>query len=102
MKLLFVCTANQQRSPTAEELINKNYKYEAKSAGISPLSGTFISQEAIDWADKIFVMERKHKDFIEKKFNTDKEIIVFNIPDEYYKNEPELIKVLKNKIGNYL
>ncbi len=102
-KLLFVCRANFQRSPTAESLFKNSEKYEAKSAGTSQISETILSKQALDWADKIFVMEQKHKKFILRNFpNISKEVIVLDIPDSYYKNSPELIKLLKEKLHKYL
>ncbi|MBD3229617.1 MAG: hypothetical protein GF329_15660 [Candidatus Lokiarchaeota archaeon] len=55
MKLLFVCTANHDRSPTAEQLFKENH--ETKSAGIIKWSPTILNKDLIDWADKIFCMQ---------------------------------------------
>ncbi len=101
MKLLFVCRANLQRSPTAEKLF-KDKNIETKSAGIDPLSFIVLTKKALDWADKIFVMEESQKDFILNNFKVDKEIIVLDIPDIYIKDDPELIRILKKKVSKYL
>ena len=105
-KILFVCTANTHRSPTAEELLKKDKRFEVKSCGIYPSSPTPISKELVEWADKIFVMcERleKHRTIIEDKFHDlKKPIIDLNIPDNYWKGDPELIKVLKERFKVYL
>ncbi len=105
-KILFVCTANTHRSPTAEELLKGDKRFEVKSCGIHPLSPTPISRELVDWADKIFVMcERleKHRTIIEDKFpDMKKPIIDLNIPDNYWKGDAELIEVLKSKLKEYL
>jgi predicted protein tyrosine phosphatase len=69
-KVLFVCTANLQRSPTAERLF-QGWKsvWEAKSAGIMPDSeGNPLTQELIDWADLIIVMEPIHNQYIKGHF----------------------------------
>ena len=104
IKLLFVCTENLQRSPTAEELFKNSEKYEAKSVGTSFSAIKRINESAVKWADKIFVMEKNHKDYIESNFQKlmKKEIIILNIPDVYYRNDPELIKILKEKLKEYL
>ena len=115
MNILFICTANKQRSPAAEELVNKTkynkenkdkQKYEkhyAKSAGIHPLAPIQVTQESIKWADKIFVMENIHKEFLLKNFKVkENKIIVLNIPDMYEKNSPELVNILKEKLDAYL
>ena len=75
--LLFVCTSNISRSPTAESLFKKSNKYETKSAGIktfvTPIRHTIqINQDLIDWADEIVVMSERndgHETFIRHKFN---------------------------------
>lgn len=105
MKLLFVCNAALQRSPTAAELINESTKHEAKFAGIHPLAEIPITNKSIKWADKIIVMEQNQRDFIENNFSNElenKEIHVLNIPDRFIKNDPELIKILKDKLSDYL
>mgnify|MGYP001579179846 CR=1 FL=1 len=101
MKVLFVCFANLQRSPTAERLF-RSKNIETKSAGIDPLAPVILTQKAIDRADKIFVMEQLQKDFILDNFKVNKEIIVLDIPDIYYRDDPELIKILKEKVSKYL
>ncbi len=99
-KLLFVCTANLQRSPTAENLVKNSDKYKAKSAGTNILSEKPINSQSIKWADKIIVMERNHKKIILKIYPEakNKEIMVLDIPDIYIKNDPKLIRILKNKL----
>lgn len=102
MKLLFVCTENLQRSPTAESLF-KSPKHKAKSAGISPYANTQITKQAVDWADVIICMESIHKSFLLKQFPSAKnKIQVLNIPDIYYRNDPELIRLLKEKLKDFL
>lgn len=102
--LLFVCISNLQRSPTAELLFKDSRKYEAKSAGISPLSELPLTFESINWADVIFVMEDEHKKYLEENFPEakNKKIIILNIPDIYFRDDPELIKILKEKLKKWL
>lgn len=103
-KLLFICTANENRSPTAKSLFENSKLYKVKSAGIHPLSEKPITKQAIEWADEIFVMEDFHKTFLLREFQeaADKKIVILGIPDIYYKNDPTLIKILKEKLRNYL
>src|SRR3989338_5887884 len=58
--LLFICSANIDRSPTAERLFKFSEKYEAKSAGIYDWAMKRIDQDLIDWADMIFVLNEKN------------------------------------------
>jgi predicted protein tyrosine phosphatase len=100
-KVLFVCTANVSRSPTAEDLF-QGWKgiWEAKSAGIMPdPRGKLLTQELIDWADLILVMEPIHSEYITSHFqcNPDK-IRILNITDKYTRDDPELESVLRKKV----
>ena len=60
MKILFVCTANEERSPTAEMVFKDVPGWETKSAGTSPDAVVPVSRELIDWADRIVVMQSRH------------------------------------------
>lgn len=53
----------------------------------------------MDWADLILVMESIHGDYIRSHFqcNQDK-IRTLNIPDRYFRDDPELIAVLRKKV----
>jgi predicted protein tyrosine phosphatase len=105
-KLLFVCTGNRDRSPTAEDLFRNSKEYEAKSAGTHAFAKQRVSQELIDWADKIFVMserEDEHLTFLETKFNlTSKAVYDLDIPDRYKRGSQELINLLTSRLSQYL
>lgn len=100
-KVLFVCTANLQRSPTAENLF-QGWKgiWEAKSAGTMPHSkGNALTQDIIDWADLILAMEAVHSQYIHSHFKCSPDKIrILNIADIYYRDDPELIGVLQQKV----
>jgi predicted protein tyrosine phosphatase len=99
-KALFVCTANLQRSPTAESLFqNWRDRWETKSAGINPgPGGTLLTQELVDWADLILVMEAVHAYYIKSHFRCDlSKLKVLGIRDRYVRDDPELIQQLKEK-----
>jgi predicted protein tyrosine phosphatase len=105
-KLLFVCTGNRDRSPTAEDLFRNSKEYEAKSAGTHAFAAQRVSQELIDWADKIFVMselEDQHLTFLETNFNlTSKAVYDLDIPDRYERGSQELINLLASQLPRYL
>ena len=97
-RVLFVCTANIDRSPTAEGLLKSVGGFEVQSAGVWFNARRRVSEELIDWADLIFVMEEYHKEVIlALKPNAENKIVVLNIPDIYPRNSPELIRLLKSK-----
>ncbi|MFY7910238.1 MAG: low molecular weight protein tyrosine phosphatase family protein [Emticicia sp.] len=105
MNLLFVCSRNQWRSPTAEEIFKNNQEHQAKSAGTEPSARIKITEKLINWADIIFVMEKKHKERIKQRFATvvdEKEVIVLDIPDEYQFMDEELVDLIKLSVSPYL
>ncbi len=105
MNLLFVCSRNQWRSPTAEEIFKNNQEYQAKSAGTEPSARIKITEKLINWADIIFVMEKKHKERLKQRFATvvdEKEVIVLDIPDEYQFMDEELVDLIKLSVSPYL
>lgn len=103
--LLFICSKNQWRSPTAEALFKNHALHQARSAGTSDRARIKVSSKLIDWADVIFVMERRHKQLLQQRFGdvlTDKKLIVLEIEDNYKFNDPELIDMLKVALAVYL
>jgi predicted protein tyrosine phosphatase len=103
--LLFICSKNQWRSPTAELLFKNHAIHSTKSAGTSDKARIKVNQKMIAWADLIFVMERKHRRILEQNFQesiTHKQIIVLDIEDNYQFNDPELIDILQTSLQDYL
>lgn len=102
-RILFVCTANIDRSATAEDLLRGDDSFEVLSAGTWLHARRKISRELLDWADKIFVMEEHHKDAVlDLKPDAENKIILLDIPDAYPKSHPELVKTLKAKLSKHL
>src|ERR1700758_39843 len=105
MNILFVCSRNQWRSPTAEE-IYKNYSgIHVRSAGTEPSARIKLTAKTIEWASLIFAMEKKHKQKMIEKFPFEterKQIIILDIPDEYQFMDEELIEDIKSKVNNYI
>jgi len=100
---LFICSKNQWRSPTAELLFKNHRVHKARSAGTSEKARTKVNQKLFDWADVVFVMERKHKNLLNQRFAfADKELIVLDIPDDYLYGDPELVEILKAALNEYL
>lgn len=100
-KLLFVCSENRLRSPTAETVFSQYEGVEAIGAGTNADAATPVSGDLIEWADIIFVMEKSHKNKISAKYRAllkGKRLIVLDIPDVYERMQPELIQVLKAKV----
>jgi len=101
--ILFVCSQNLQRSPTAEEIFRHNPEYKVKSAGILPGSKTMLDEKLLAWAETVFVMEDIHKEWIEKRFpKYSRKVIVLGIPDAYFYLDAELIIAIMEKTEKYL
>lgn len=101
MRVLFVCTANRLRSPTAEDLFRDYPGIEALSAGTDADAAQPLSKELVASVDLIFAMETHHRERIRKKFKErphDSRIITLHIPDEYERGDPELVALLKRKV----
>ncbi len=105
MNILFVCSKNKWRSPTAEALYKDHPNVNVRSAGISSSARKLINTIDIDWADTIFVMEDKHKRYIKEQFRNqliNKQLIVLDIPDDYQYMDEELVAWLTESINAYL
>ena len=104
-KLLFVCSENRLRSPTAEAVFSEYENVEAIGAGTNPYAETPVSGDLIEWADIILVMEKAHRNIISKKYKEllkDKRLVVLDIPDVYQCMQPELIQLLKAKVSRVI
>jgi len=105
LRILFICEANRLRSPTAETIFSGYPDVEARSAGIGKEATVPVSAELLDWADLIFVMEKRHRNIIHSRFKEiylRKRIICLYIPDEFEFMDPELVSLLEEKVTPYL
>jgi predicted protein tyrosine phosphatase len=105
MNLLFICSRNQWRSPTAEAIYKKHEGIAVQSAGTEPSARIKLTAKQILWADLIFVMEKKHKQRMTAKFPvecSERQIIILDIPDEYQFMDSELIEDIEAKVNLYL
>ena len=105
MNLLFVCSENRLRSPTAEAVFSEYENVNAIGAGTNTDAETPVSGDLIEWADAILVMEKSHRSKISKRFKTllaGKKLSVLDIPDNYEYMQPELISLLKAKVPRYV
>lgn len=103
--ILFVCSANRLRSPTAEQVFSTWPGIETDSAGISNGADVLLSAEQIEWADLIFVMEKTHRNKLNRKFRASlnkKRVICLDIPDDYEFMDPVLVQILESRVGRYL
>ena len=101
LNLLFVCSRNKLRSPTAETVFGRYSTVRAISCGIDSTSRTQLSGDLIEWADVIFVMEDSHRKKVARKYREllrDKQLICLGIPDNYAYMQPELVSMLERRV----
>lgn len=105
MNVLFVCSRNQWRSPTADRVWRNSPQLSTRSAGTSPNARHPVSEVDLRWADTILVMEHKHKSRLMAQWPrllAGKAIHVLDIPDEYQYMDPELVTELKRSVAAIL
>jgi predicted protein tyrosine phosphatase len=104
-KLLFVCSRNRWRSPTAEKLFDGVDGIQARSAGTEPGSRIRVTAGHLGWADVIFAMEKKHLRRLRAKFADElmsKPVICLHIPDDSQFMQPELVALLQATVTTHL
>lgn len=104
-KLLFLCSQNKLRSPTAEAIFANHPGIEVDSAGLNNDAVVPLSNEQVRWADTIIVMETAHRNRLNRKFGkslSGKRIAVLGIPDNYEYMDEELIRLLRLRCAPYL
>lgn len=103
--VLFVCSRNRLRSPTAEQVFADWAGVEVTSAGTDHDAENPLTPELVRWANLIFVMEAIHRDKLRQRFRcelTTQRIVSLNITDNYDYMQPELVALLKRKVLPHL
>ena len=105
MRVLFVCSENRLRSPTAEKVFADYPGVETRSAGTNANCNAPVTREVIEWADVVLVMEKSHRNKLTKRFRsllTNKRLAVLGIPDEFEFMDPLLVRLLSNRVPSLL
>jgi predicted protein tyrosine phosphatase len=103
--VLFICSQNKLRSPTAEQVFADYPGIETASAGTNHDAEEPLTPEQLQWADLIFVMEKTHRNKLSQRFKAHiggKHIICLDIPDDYGFMDPDLVELLKIKVSRFL
>ena len=77
----------------------------AIGAGTNSDAATPVSGDLIEWADIVLVMEKSHRNKVAKKFREQlkgKRLVVLNIPDQFEYMQPELVDLLKTRVGRHV
>ena len=101
INVLFVCSRNQWRSPTAERIFRNDPRFSVRSCGLSDKSPRRLREDDLTWAEIVFVMESKHRSRIIQQFRDAVGITplhVLGIPDDYQFMDPELVDLLTERV----
>ena len=104
-RVLFICSQNRLRSPTAQQVFSTWPEIEVASAGTDSDAVVPVTPELIQWADTIFVMEKSHRNRLLKKYKShlkSRRLICLNIPDQYEFMDPVLVRLLEAIVPRYL
>jgi predicted protein tyrosine phosphatase len=106
LRLLFVCTANVDRSRTAEDLYAGDLRYEVRSAGVAPFATVPLTRELLLWADRVFVMserEDRHETLIKMRFpEIDRPVTDLDIEDRWPRGHPDLVRQVLKKLAPHI
>jgi len=103
--VLFVCSRNRCRSPTAEAVFADWPGVETASAGLSPDAETPLTPDLLEWSDLVFVMEPVHRRRLTRQFGPflkNLRVICLDIPDEYEYMDPALVGLLRARVPKHL
>ncbi len=103
--VLFLCSRNRLRSPTAEHVFSNDGRIEVASAGLDHDADTACSPELLEWADIVFVMEKDHRAKLSRRFKPylkHAKVICLDIPDKFAFMQPELVELLKARVARHL
>jgi predicted protein tyrosine phosphatase len=104
-RVLFVCSRNRLRSPTAEQVFGTWPALEVDSAGLAEDAEVVLTAEQLDWAELIIVMEASHRRRLQMRHRArlkGKRVVCLDIPDRYGFMQPELVALLLKKAGPLL
>jgi predicted protein tyrosine phosphatase len=105
VRILFICSRNRLRSPTAERIFSGHCGWETASAGLAPDAETPLDSETLDWADVVFVMEKRHHKKLQERFSRslrEKRVVCLGIPDDFAYMDSELVSILREKVPRLL
>jgi predicted protein tyrosine phosphatase len=100
--ILVVCGRNKKRSRTAEHIFKNDNRFNIRSAGLSPKSDRKISENDLNWADLVFVMETNQRSKIWEVYSHVEmpNIEILHIPDDYEFMDEELVEILNERIND--
>jgi predicted protein tyrosine phosphatase len=105
LRVLFICSRNRRRSPTAEAVFSGRDDLDVASAGLAPDAEEVVNAETLESADMIFVMEKAHRARLQRRFAPHirhARIVCLNIPDRYEFMDEALVQRLESAVAPLL
>jgi predicted protein tyrosine phosphatase len=105
LKILFICSRNRLRSPTAETVFDRVAGHQVRSAGTAEGARIRVTPGHLGWAELIFVMEKRHLGLLREKFREEidgKPVVCLHIPDDYDYMDEELIDRLRGGVAPHV
>jgi predicted protein tyrosine phosphatase len=103
VNILFVCSRNRLRSPTAERVFAD--RAETDSAGLAPDAEVRLAGDQLEWADLVVVMEKSHRSKLNRGYKRQlagTRVVCLDVPDNYTFMQPELVDLLEQRMKPYL
>ena len=103
--VLFVCNQNRLQSATAQRVFAEDPTLEVRSAGVNPDATVPLSRDLLEWAEIVFVMERRQRNVIHKRYRdlyATLRIICLYIPDDYEYMDENLVGLLRQRVSPHL
>ncbi|TWU44559.1 low molecular weight protein tyrosine phosphatase family protein [Rubripirellula reticaptiva] len=105
VNVLFICSKNRWRSPTAEKMYADHDLFRVRSAGTSRSANRVVRSGDLKWADVVIAMEPKHVSRLRADFPGETrylDIHCADIPDDYRFMDPELQGLIADAVTRIL
>lgn len=104
-RVLFLCSRNRRRSPTAERVFAAWPGIAATSAGLAPDAEEPLTADALEGVDLVVMMERAHRARLQRRFGAhlrSARVVCLDIPDDHAFMDPALVALLQTRAGPHL
>ena len=101
LRVLFVCSRNRRRSPTAERVFGEREDLEVASAGLAPDAEEPVTAETLAWTQLVVVMEKIHRTRLQRRFGPHlrhARVACLDIRDDYDFMDEALVRLLRARV----
>ena len=96
-KVLCVCSAGLLRSPTMAQVLAERMGYNTRACGTSQEYALIpVTEALLFWAEEIHVVREQELVLLTylQDVNLEREVVVYDLPDQFERNDPELIRLI--------